>query len=37
MQQEYFFLKNIYSGDYVKNTDNLKNLEGFYSSFEYFL
>lgn len=37
MQQEYIFLKNIYSGDYVKNTDNLKNLEDFYSFYEYFL
>ena len=35
VQQGYLFIKNIYSQEYIDNTDNLKTLEDF--SFEYFL
>ena len=37
VQQKYLFIKNIYSQEYIENTDNLKTLEDFYGSFEYFL
>ena len=36
-QQKYLFIKNIYSQEYIENTDNLKTLKDFYGSFEYFL
>ena len=37
VQQEYLFIKNIYSQEYIDNTDNFETLEDFYGSFEYFL
>ena len=37
VQQEYLFIKNTYSQEYIDNTDNLKTLEDFYGSFEHFL
>ena len=37
VQQGYLFIKNIYSQEYIENTDNLKTLEDFYGSFEYCL
>ena len=37
VQQGYLFIKNIYSQEYIENTDNLKTLKYFYGSFEYYL
>ena len=37
VQQEYLFIKNIYSQEYIDNTDNFETLGDFYGLFEYFL
>ena len=37
VQQEYPFLKNLYSPEDIKKMDSLKTLEDFYDMFEYFL
>ena len=37
MEQEYLFIKSIYSQEYIESADNLRTVEDSYSLFEYFL
>ena len=37
VEQEYLFIKSIYSQEYIESADNLRTVEDSYSLFDYFL